>query len=70
MHHRGQTEPQARLLTPQQLVERWQGAITLVTLSTWRSRKLGPAYIKIGGRVLYREDAVAAWEAKRTFCAK
>ena len=69
MHRLGQTE-QVRLLTPQALVERWQGAITLVTLSTWRSRKLGPAYIKIGGRVLYREDAVAAWEAKRTFGSK
>jgi hypothetical protein len=54
-------------MTPQALVERWQGSITLVTLATWRSRKLGPRYIKIGGRVLYPLDGVEEWEAKRTF---
>lgn len=57
-----------RLLTPQALAERWQGQISLVTLATWRSRKLGPKYIKIGGRVLYPLDGVEEWEKKRTFC--
>jgi hypothetical protein len=54
-------------MTPQALVDRWQASITLVTLATWRSRKLGPRYIKIGGRVLYPLDGVEEWEAKRTF---
>lgn len=40
----------ARLITPTELVSRWRGAITLVTLATWRSRKQGPPYVKIGGR--------------------
>lgn len=57
-----------RLLTPQALAERWQQSITLVTLATWRSRKLGPRYIKIGGRVLYPLDGIEEWEKKRTFC--
>jgi hypothetical protein len=61
-----QTEP--RLLTPQALAERWQNTITLVTLATWRSRKLGPRYVKIGGRVLYPLEGVEEWERKRTFC--
>ncbi len=47
-------------------MSRWRDAITLVTLATWRSRKQGPSYVKIGGRVLYPEDAVEAWESKRT----
>jgi hypothetical protein len=60
--------PEPKLLTPQALTERWQNSITLVTLATWRSRKLGPRYIKIGGRVLYPLDGVEEWERKRTFC--
>lgn len=57
---------ESRLLTPQALIERWQSSITLVTLATWRSRKNGPRYIKIGGRVLYPLDGVEEWENKRT----
>lgn len=57
---------EARLLTPQALIDRWQSSITLVTLATWRSRKNGPRYIKIGGRVLYPLDGVEEWETKRT----
>ena len=56
-----------KLLTPQALVERWQNSITLVTLATWRSRKLGPRYVKIGGRVLYPAEGIEEWEQKRTF---
>lgn len=54
------------MMTPIELVSRWRGSITLVTLATWRSRKQGPSYIKIGGRVLYPEEAVDAWEKRRT----
>ena len=66
MEIRSAREP--RLLTPQALADRWQGQISLVTLATWRSRKLGPRYIKIGGRVLYPLDGVEELEKKRTFC--
>jgi hypothetical protein len=62
--HRSPNE--SRLLTPQALIDRWQKSITLVTLATWRSRKNGPRYIKIGGRVLYPLDGVEEWETKRT----
>jgi hypothetical protein len=57
---------ESRLLTPQALIERCQSSITLVTLATWRSRKNGPRYIKIGGRVLYPLDGIEEWETKRT----
>lgn len=56
-----------RLMTPVELAERWKGSITVVTLATWRSRKQGPKYIKVGGRVLYPLDGVEDYEKKRTF---
>ena len=57
-----------RLLTPLELVERWKGSIAAITLATWRSRKQGPTYIKVGGRVLYPLDGIEKYERGRTFC--
>jgi excisionase family DNA binding protein len=31
------------------------------TLVTWRSRKKGPAYIKVGNRVRYRMEDLRQW---------
>lgn len=56
----------SQFLTPQQLIDRWGGQVTLATLSTWRSRNNGPPFVKIGGRVLYRLEDVAAYERKNT----
>jgi hypothetical protein len=53
-------------LTPAQLVKRWKGTVTTATLSSWRSRNSGPAYIKIGGKVLYRVADVEAYEQTNT----
>ena len=55
-----------QFLDPPALVERWNGQVKETTLSTWRSRGLGPAYVKVGGRVLYRLADVEAFEAKNT----
>ncbi len=65
-HH----SPTSRLLTPAELTNRWREQITLATLSTWRSRKQGPLYIKIGGRVLYPLTAVEEYERKRTMTVR
>jgi hypothetical protein len=35
------------------------------TLSTWRTRGEGPAFVKVGNRVLYREEDVTRWLAGR-----
>ena len=51
-------------LTQAELMERWRGQIQGATLNTWRSRKLGPPYVKIGGRVLYPLRAVEEFERK------
>lgn len=59
---------EAKFLTPAELVERWAGAVTLGTLANWRSRckpgrQVGPAFQKIGSRVLYPLAAVMAYES-------
>ncbi len=53
-------------LTPQDLCERYKKKITLRTLANWRSDGSGPAFTKVGGRVLYAMDAIRQWERKRT----
>lgn len=53
---------QAKFLTPDELVNRWHGTIGKGTLANWRAKKRGPAYVKIGGRVLYPLEQVEAWE--------
>lgn len=35
--------------------------VSLKTLANWRSRKQGPAFLKIGRRILYTRDAVRVW---------
>lgn len=56
----------ADFLTPAQLLVRWKHSVTLATLATWRSRNTGPAYVKVGGKVLYRLADVEAYEQKNT----
>lgn len=54
------------LLTPAELSARYRGTISVRTLANWRSAGVGPAFVKIGGRVLYRMAAVMEWENLRT----
>lgn len=53
-------------LTPAQVTERYEGRISVRTLANWRSGGSGPAFSRIGGRVLYPEDRLNEWEAKNT----
>lgn len=49
-------------LTPEQLMERWQGRIMEGTLANWRSQGKGPRHVKIGSKILYRLSDVKAFE--------
>jgi hypothetical protein len=49
------------LLTEQMLAERWHCSAS--RLQRWRARNTGPTYLKIGGKVLYRQEDVRAYEA-------
>lgn len=56
-----------RYLTPEQLVERWEGAVCVGTLANWRSKTLngrpaGPSFQKFGTRVRYAVSAVEEYE--------
>ena len=61
---------QSTYLTPAELVARYKATITIRTLANWRSTGEGPAYTKVGGRVLYPLDAVINWERQRTLGVK
>lgn len=52
-----------KFLNQRDLALRWQ--ISPKTLEAWRSQRRGPAYLKIGGRVLYRLEDIEAWEAEQ-----
>lgn len=43
------------------LARRWN--ISPRTLERWRWKGIGPRYLKVGGRVLYRLDDIEAFEA-------
>jgi hypothetical protein len=53
-------------LTPAQLVERYEGRISVRTLANWRYLGTGPVFTRVGGRILYAEDKLIEWENRHT----
>lgn len=51
-------------LTPAQVVERWNHAVTVGTLANWRSEGKGPPFQKFGSRVRYPLTTLVAWEGQ------
>ena len=56
---------ETRHLNPFQLSRRW--GITPKTLQNWRSQGKGPAFIKVGGHVLYRMEDLERYETERMY---
>lgn len=53
-------------LSPYDLCKRWGRTVTPKTLANWRSMGIGPAYIKLNGRIVYAMADVVDYErAKR-----
>lgn len=50
-----------RHFTQKDLARRWN--LSHRTLERWRYRGQGPAFVKVCGRVVYRQEDVAAYEA-------
>lgn len=48
------------ILTPSDLSQRWD--VTVRHLANMRSAKVGPSYLKLGGKVLYRLSDVVEYE--------
>lgn len=53
-------------LTAAELVERWDGLVTVNTLAQWRSEKKGPPYKKVGGKVVYQVEEIKQYERSGT----
>ena len=51
-----------RHLNQFQLAKRW--GIAQKTLENWRWRGEGPAYLKLGGRILYRVEDIERYEVE------
>jgi hypothetical protein len=49
-----------KLLTPRDLALRW--SLSEKTLANWRAEYRGPKFLKLGGRVRYREEVIEAIE--------
>ena len=47
-------------INQQALAERWQ--VSEATLERWRSIGVGPAFLKLQGRIVYREQDLEAYE--------
>ncbi|HIJ43354.1 MAG: helix-turn-helix domain-containing protein [Rhodospirillales bacterium] len=58
----GSQRTRVRHLNQIELAERWN--ISKRTLERWRWIGEGPAYLKIGGRVVYRLEDIEAYEAE------
>jgi hypothetical protein len=52
-------------LSEKELANYW--GVTRNTLQKWRSNKCGPAYIKIGAKVIYTREAIIEYEQGRMF---
>ena len=48
-------------MNQRQLANRW--GVSEATIERWRSEGIGPRYLKLQGRVMYREQDVEAYEA-------
>jgi predicted site-specific integrase-resolvase len=57
-----QTSDSVRHLNQRQLSDRWD--ISEASLERWRSEGIGPVFLKLHGRVLYRVEDIEAFEAE------
>lgn len=53
--------PPSGLLTERDLAARWVKSVR--TLQRWRKEGYGPAYLRIGGSILYLMEDIEAFEA-------
>ena len=52
-----------RLFSAEEVAKRWN--ITTQTLVNWRSKGIGPAYIKFAGKICYKGEAVYEYETSK-----
>ncbi len=55
-------DPSSPFLTERQLATRWH--LSQRTLQRWRKLRTGPAWLKLGGRVVYAIDEIRNYETR------
>jgi len=55
------TDPE-HCMTPLEVAERW--SVHFRTLANWRCKRIGPAYIKFGHKILYKISDIIEYESK------
>ena len=53
-------------LTPEEVTERFRGAISTGTLANWRAMRVGPAFVKIGKSIVYPLADLNDWATQQT----
>lgn len=53
-------------LTPSQVSERYNKAVSASTLKQWRYKKTGPTYTRVGRNVVYPLSLLLEWEKVNT----
>lgn len=53
-------------LTAEQVCARYKGKVKKKTLANWRTTGTGPAYVRLGGKILYPAHEIEKWESSRT----
>ncbi len=49
-------------LTLEEVVERYRNQVSEGTLRNWRSKRIGPSFIKIGKAILYPTEELERWD--------
>ena len=55
-----------RYLTPSEVVQRYRQQLTLGTLRNWRSKRIGPSYVRVGKSILYAAASLDEWDRANT----
>lgn len=54
-------------LTLEEVVERYRNQVREGTLRNWRSKRIGPSFVKIGKAILYPIEELARWDRSNLF---
>nr|WP_319797729.1 helix-turn-helix domain-containing protein [Nitrobacter sp.] len=57
-------------LTLEEVIERYRNKISEGTLRNWRSRRIGPSFIKAGRAILYPIEELDRWDRSNLISCK
>ena len=66
----GEIVPVPDYLTLEEVVERYRNQVSEGTLRNWRSKRIGPSFIKIGKAILYPIEELERWDRSNLISCK